>query len=124
MELNYTRMTAMEPLPGRRYSTTYIVQRQEDRKAAHDQLRRIVTEILTAIEADAELRTWFEHQPLPGFPTAAKRNRTPLAVVQELLEEFQGTKRNGQPKDIALAPIERWNRLFGGTQWAIELKRQ
>jgi hypothetical protein len=39
-----------------------------------------------------------------------------------MLIEAAGKKKNKEPKDFAMAPIERWNKLFDGTEWEIVLK--
>lgn len=118
-------MKVMEPRPGTKYATVYIVQDPEARVESFTELKSIVNSIILALEADDELRTWFENTSLPGFPLTSKpNNRTALAVVQELLNEFSSTKRDGTPKDIARATVDRWNRLFKDTAWQIELVKK
>ena len=123
MRLRYLRLKEMDPRPGLKYSTTYIIQDASDRKSAYDEILARVANMADALDRDPALLFWFENLPLPDFKTTTGVNRTPLQIVAELLDEFTGVKRDGTPKDIALAPVERWNRLFYESPWAIELEQ-
>jgi hypothetical protein len=42
-------------------------------------------------------------------------------IVEDIIGEARGKTRQGLPKDFAQAPIDRWNRLFAGTEYEFEM---
>ncbi len=118
--IGYTSTHKMEPREGLNYSTTYIKQTRAQRDQLVQHCRRVLTEIADAIEGDEELEAWVQ-QPLPGFPRKNQPNRSLSDIIADMMQESQGVRSNGDPKDFALAPIERWNKLFGDTEYAVVL---
>ena len=110
----------MEPRDGVKYSTTYVKQTLEQRKELCKHIRQVVVEISDAVEGDTELLD-FIRTPLKGFKTTAGQNRTTTDVLTDMINEAKGKQKNGLPKDFALAPIERWNKLFEGTDYSLDL---
>jgi hypothetical protein len=121
-EINYRYLSHMEPRPGVSYSTTYVKQTQAQRTELCNHIRWVVTEIADAMELNPE---WidFVQTPLRGFKTTTGQNRSIVDIITDMTREAGGTQRNGDPKDFALAPIERWNKLFVGTEFAITLRK-
>lgn len=118
--IRYQKMTKMEPRDGVKYSTTYVKQTLEQRKELTKHIRQAVVEISDVVEGDDELLD-FIRTPLKGFKTTTGQNRTTTDVLTDMINEAKGKQKNGLPKDFALAPIERWNKLFEGTDYAIDL---
>ena len=121
MKIYYKNMTTMQPRPGVKYATTYVKQTAKQRSQLTDHLVRCTRLINTWINTEQGWSTAMD-RPLKGFPTTQGQNRTPMTVIVDILNEAQGRQRNGQLKDYALAPIERWNKLFQGTEFAFELE--
>jgi hypothetical protein len=113
-------MLKMEPRPGTNYSTVYIKQTTAQRLVLSKHIERCCKDIIQVATLNTEWETWIE-QPLKGFKTTAGQNRSCLDIITDLFEESRGLRRNGELKDYALAPIERWNRLFKDTDYAFEL---
>lgn len=110
----------MDPRDGVKYSTTYVKQTLPQRKELCRHIKIVVTEISDAIEGNEDL-TDFVRTPLKGFKTTSGQNRTLTDVLTDMINEAKGKMKNGMPKDFALAPIERWNKLFEGTDYAVDL---
>lgn len=120
--IGYTSTHKMEPREGLTYSTTYVKQTSAQRQQLVRHCRHVLEEIADAIEGNEELNNWVTW-PLTGFPRKDLPNRSVSDVISDMIQECNGRRSNGQPKDFALAPIERWNRLFGDTDYAIVLER-
>ena len=117
----YLTTKQMQPRPGQRFATEYYKMRRPQRNLVRDHIIQCCQELLTAWDRDVSLETW-AHRPLTGFKRVNAPNRSVYDIVTEQLEEAMGTKRNGDPKDFALAPIERWNKLFQATDFEIKLE--
>lgn len=118
--IRYQKMNKMDPRDGVKYSTTYVKQTLAQRKDLCKHIKIVVTEISDAIEGDEGLVD-FVRTPLKGFKTTTGQNRTLTDVLTDMINEAKGKMKNGMPKDFALAPIERWNKLFEGTDYAVDL---
>lgn len=118
--IRYQRMERMLPREGVPYATTYVKQTLEQRKELCKHIRESVNEIADAVEKDDD---WLEflRKPLKGFKTTQGKNRTATDIITDMVNEAKGKKRDGLPKDFALAPIERWNKLFEKTAYEISL---
>jgi hypothetical protein len=44
-----------------------------------------------------------------------------MEMFEDIIGECRGAKRDGTPKDFARAPIDRWNKLFYDTDYAIDM---
>jgi hypothetical protein len=118
--IKYQKKQIMEPRDGVKYSTTYLKQTLEQRKELCRHVKQVVNEIADALEKDPELLD-FVRVPLKGFKTTTGHNRTITDILTDMVNEAKGKMRNGMPKDFAMAPIERWNKLFEDTDYAIDL---
>ncbi len=118
--IRYQKFNKMEPRDGVKYSTTYVKQTLEQRKELCKHIRVVVHEIADVIEGNEELLD-FVRTPLKGFKTTSGQNRTATDILTDMVNEARGKQKNGLPKDFALAPIERWNKLFEGTDYSIDL---
>lgn len=118
--IRYQKMNKMEPRDGVKYSTTYVKQTLAQRKELCRHIKTVITEISDAVEGDEELLD-FLRTPLKGFKTTTGHNRTATDIMTDMVNEAKGRQRNDLPKDFALAPIERWNKLFADTDYAVDL---
>jgi hypothetical protein len=111
----------MEPREGLNYSTTYVKQTPEQRKQLVNHCRYVLEQIADAVEGNDELMNWVTW-PMNGFPRKGLPNRSISDIIADMIQESQGRRSNGQPKDFALAPIERWNKVFKDTPYEIILE--
>lgn len=118
--IRYQKMIRMEPREGNSYATVYIKQTQEQRMELIRHIRMCINEIASVIEQDD---TWLHYIEIPqkGFRKTTGSNRSIKEIMTDMINEARGHTRRGDPKDFALAPIERWNKLFRGTHYEIEL---
>lgn len=118
--IRYQKLSKMEPRDGVKYSTTYVKQTLQQRKELCRHIKVVVTEISDAIEGNEDLMD-FVRTPLKGFKTTTGQNRSITDLLRDMINEAAGKQKNSLPKDFALAPIERWNKLFDGTDYAVDL---
>ena len=118
--IRYQKLNKMEPRDGVKYSTTYVKQTLEQRKHLTRHVKLVITEISQAVEQDPDLLD-FMRTPLKGFKTTSGQNRTATDILTDMVNEAKGKTKQLLPKDFALAPIERWNKLFADTDYAIDL---
>ena len=119
----YDSIEQMQPREGVKYATRYLKQQPKHRTELFRHVRDVAVQVEDYLEDHPEYREWHEHKPLKGFPkTQGQKNRTTIEIIEDMLIEATGKKKNKEPKDFAMAPIERWNKLFEGTEWAIVLK--
>jgi hypothetical protein len=118
--IRYQKMQKMEPREGVNYATTYLKQTLEQRKDLCRHIKQCITEITEAVEQDPELND-FVRQPLRGFKTTTGVNRSTADILSDMVNEAKGKQKNNLPKDFAMAPIERWNKLFEDTDYEIVL---
>lgn len=118
--IRYQRLNRMEPREGVKYSTTYVKQTSQQRTELCKHVKAVIAEIADAIEGDSDLID-FVRTPLKGFKTTTGQNRTTTDILTDMVNEAKGRTKYGLPKDFALAPIERWNKLFAGTDYEINL---
>ena len=120
MMIRYQKLAKMEPREGVAYATTYVKQTLEQRNQLTKHVRRAVSEIADALEGDDDMLDWIR-TPLKGYKTTHGTNRSALDIITDMVNEAKGKTKHGLPKDYALAPIERWNKLFEGTDYAVVL---
>lgn len=118
--ITYSKIEKMEPRPGVKYATSYYKQSHLQREALVDWIRKSAMDIVECVDSDQEFAQWWT-TPLKDFRKVDKSYRTPEEIVQDLLLEAVGQKRNGEHKDFAQAPIERWNRLFRETPYEFDM---
>lgn len=120
MRFNYRSTIIMEPRPGTNYSTIYYRQDPKDRDQLAVYIKDCIEAIVRCLMEDDEAAQWAK-TPLKGYKRIGKPNRSPSDILEEMLDEVDGKRRNGTPKDFAKAPIDRWNKLFGNTDYTIEM---
>ena len=118
--IRYQKTEKMLPRDGVNYSTTYLKQTLEQRTELCKHIKMCITEISAAVEQDPELLD-FVRVPLKGFKTTTGHNRSITDILTDMVNEAKGKQRNNLPKDFAMAPIERWNKLFKDTDYEVEL---
>ena len=121
MIFHYITVKTMEPRPGTKYSTKYFKMRRPDRNLLRDHVIQCCRELLSAWDTNSESERE-AHMPLSGFKRLNQANRSLYEIVVELLQEATASKRDGSPKDFAVAPIDRWNRMFMQTEYEIQMQ--
>lgn len=118
----YQKTHDMKARDGVRYATTYYKQTLEQRKQLTKHIRECSKEIAEYLDQHPEYMDWHLETPLKGFPkTQGQKNRTTWEIITDIVGEATGVKRDGTPKDYAQAPIDRWNKLFKGTDYEFEM---
>lgn len=116
-EFEYREVRNMNPRPGVRYGTKYYVQSAKHREQLAQHIIEVCDQIANLTLVNEELANWLltpddrfkrdrNRQEKPG------KYKTPLELLEDSKGEAEGRKRNGDPKDFAQAPIERWNKLW------------
>lgn len=117
VQFRYLKELEMPPRPGRKYSTTYIKQTQQE----HDRLKSWLVEIAETIidicQHDPQVAEWFS-RPMPDFH---RSQRNEYYSPQDLLTDMIDQLIHG--RDITQAMIGRWNRLTESTPWQIEFAK-
>lgn len=123
--IEYENMEKMLPREGVTYSTVYVKQTAEQRHCLCEHVRRVLLEIKDFIEHCEDPEDWlcWMETPLRGFKKTVGTNRTVIEILTDMVNEANGKKKNGDAKDFALAPIDRWNKLFKDTDYEILLER-
>lgn len=120
MRFNYRSTIIMDPRPGTNYSTIYYRQEPQDREELAEYIKQCIEQIVRCLMADDDASQWAK-TPMKGYKRIGKPNRSPSDILEEMLDEVDGKRRNGTPKDFAKAPIDRWNKLFSNTDYTIEM---
>jgi hypothetical protein len=118
--IRYQKMTRMEPREGVRYATVYIKQTQEQRMELVRHIKQCVTEVASLIDTNDRWLSYI-NTPQKGFKKTQGANRSIAEIMTDMINEGRGRTRKGEPKDFALAPIERWNKMFKGSDYEIVL---
>lgn len=120
----YQSTQSMEPRPGTAFATTYYKQNLDQRKQLTKHIFKCSREIVSALDQDPDMMQWASTHPLKGFPkTGKQKNRTVWEILEDIVGEAKGAKKNGDPKDYAQAPIERWNKLFKDTDYEFHMEQ-
>ena len=114
----YQKIKQMEKRPGVEYATQYYIQSQTQRKDFQQYIYNCFKEISDSCDESAELYDELQ-QPVKGFRKTNGENRSAFEVMEDMANELKGTKRDGTPKDVARAPVDRWNKMF--PQYAVEM---
>jgi hypothetical protein len=123
MIIRYLATKQMTPREGQKFATEYYKMRREQRNRLRDHIILCCQELLTAWDADEDQER-YSHRPLTGFKRLNEQNRSLYDIVTEQLEEALAVKRNGDPKDFAVAPIARWNKIFEDTDYEIIMQME
>ena len=114
----------MDPRPGVKYSTEYLVQSFRDRLKLKRHVASVIADLAVA-EGNNPGTIEELKQPLKSFPKSIKgQYYSAWEIIEDMYNEAMGKKRDGTPKDFAMAPIGRWNKLFAETERVIELEEQ
>lgn len=116
--IKYQRIEHMLPREGVTYATRYLKQSIEQRKELSSFIISSVRKLWTNALEHPEIVDL--SKPLKGFKTTTGENRSALIIMQEAVNEALAKKRDGRPKDFAMAPLERWNKLFKGYDYEIK----
>ena len=120
----YQNTHSMEPRPGTAFATTYYKQTLDQRKQLTKHIFRSSKEVVEALDQDSDMMAWATTHALKGFPkTGKQKNRTVWEIMEDIVGEAKGVKKNGDPKDYAQAPIERWNKLFHDTEYEFHMEQ-
>lgn len=119
--IRYQKTSRMEPRDGQKYATTYYKQTLEQRAELVKFLTECAREIVEYLDTDPDMMSWAQKRGIKGFPKTTGGNRTVWEIVEDIIGEARGKTRQGMPKDFAAAPIERWNKLFAGTEYEFEM---
>lgn len=115
--IRYQKTSKMEPRDGVKYATTYYKQSLEQRKELVRHLESCIEEMVQYLDKHPQDMSWAMNTGLKGFPKTTGGKRTMWEIMEDIAGEAQGKQRSGLPKDFAQAPIERWNKLFAGTDY-------
>ena len=115
--IRYQKSVRMEPRDGQKYATTYYKQTLTQRQDLVKFLTDCAREIVEYLDTDADMMAWAQSKGIKGFPKTTGGNRTVWEIVEDIIGEARGKTRQGLPKDFAQAPIDRWNKLFAGTEY-------
>jgi hypothetical protein len=114
----------MEPRDGVAYHTTYYRQTADQRRQLTKHFVEVITEITEYLDQNPHYLDWAQDYGLKGFPKSTGGKRSLWDIMTDIAQEARGRKRDGQLKDYAKAPIDRWNRLFEGTEYQVYLMQR
>lgn len=119
----YNELNKMAPREGLNFSTEYYKQTLEQRKELSNFIIRSAKYFGEYLADDVVYQDWAMNTPLKGFKKTGRRtpNRTFWELIEDAVYEAKGKTRTGLPKDFARAPLDRWNRLFKGTDYEFEM---
>lgn len=121
----YQREHQMTARHGVQYATRYYQQSLEQRQQLTRHIRDSAKELLDYLDQHPREMQWHRETPLKGFPkTKGQPNRTTWEIITDMIGEARGRKKNGLPKDYAAAPIDRWNKLFHGTDYEFRMEQR
>lgn len=118
MKFVYKTTLTLEPRPGTNYATTYYKMTDQERQRMIEWLGRIAQDIIAITDDSYDWAAWMSN-PLKKF---RKSRRGEYYTPMELITDMLGQLIEG--RDIPEAMIGRWNRLCGGTDWAISMTDQ
>ena len=110
-KIGYINLKKMDPRPGVKYATEYYIQTQKQRKALFNYIYSCMEELSELVQVCPELSYDLEQQQ-KGFPKTTGGNRTGYEIMEDIANELKGKKKDGSPKDVARAPLDRWNKMF------------
>lgn len=104
-------------------ASTYYRMSYQEKQRLKTWIDTIVDEIIEVCSRDGE---WLDFVTAPleikGPMGFAKRTRGQYYSIYEIIKDLKSRLDQGQdPLDSMLGPNGRWNRLFGGTDYAIDL---
>ena len=119
----YEKVKQMEARSGTNYATVYYLQNALQREAVRQHVLKCAREIGAYLQTNPQYLDWHLNTPLKGFKKVqGQPNRTTVELINDMVQEVNGIRSNGKYKDLARAPIERWNKLFKGTDYEFEMQ--
>lgn len=108
----------MPPKEGQKFATTYYRQSPDEYQRMRDHIVLVASEINEFVEINPE---WdeFVNSPLKGF---GRLNGKPNYSINQILADILAQTTDN--KDITQGMLGRWNRLFEGTEYDIELLQE
>lgn len=114
-EFQYTSRKQMEPRPGVKYATTYYKQTLKEYTRLRAHIYRVAAEIMAVCDSDSDYYRWAT-TPMRSFKKSVRGEYyTPMEIVTDMVEQF------AKQKDVPGGMLGRWQKLFAGTAWNIEL---
>ena len=114
-KFTYETERQMDARDGNPFATTYYQQTLEQKAATHAHTVMVAKETIRCCEQDPDLAEWVQ-KPLKAFKrTGGKPNYSYEDIVSDLVTQLDSDK------DIPSGMLGRWRRLFGDTDWDIEL---
>jgi len=113
----YRQTKVMEPRDGNAFSTTYYQQSAEEIARTYQHVLTVAREIVRCCENDPSLKEYVQ-SPLKGFRKLRADNYSLEDIVGDLLKQLD------LGKDIPSGMLGRWNKIFQGTDWDIELVQE
>lgn len=113
--IRYQKMVRMEPRPGVKYATVYIKQTPQQRQELVNHIRLTLDDLSHIMETYTDINDYVMEVPQRDFKRSDGTCRSIIDIILDMVNEATGRRRDGNLKDFALAPIERWNKLFRGT---------
>ena len=108
----------MDARDGNPFATVYYPQSLSEKTRTHQHTIMVAKETIRCCDKDPELADWIK-QPLKKFKrTGGRANYSYEDIVGDLVKQLD------EDKDIPSGMIGRWNRLFEGTDWDIELEEE
>jgi hypothetical protein len=113
-KFGYTSKRTMDPRPGKTYATEYYKQSRSERRRTLDHIETTIARVYQhASDTDTVPGL---NAPMPRFQR--KETKGAYSIV-DILSDLLTQMKSG--KDIPSGMLGRWNRLFEGTNTAIEM---
>jgi len=117
----FNEIKALEPRPGVTYATEYLIQHRKDRVKLKQHVGKLLEQLAILQQSNPSIIDELQ-KPDTRFRKSRKGEYyTQWEIIEDMYKESIGRKKDGTPKDFAMAPIGRWNRLFKGTDTEIIL---
>lgn len=114
-KFGYTQKKTMPAREGVNYATEYYKQNLTEYSRLRSHVYRVAAELMSQCDSNSEYHDW-AIKPLKGYRrTGGRKNYTPMEIVTDMVEQFT------HQKDVPSGMLGRWNRLFGDTEWDIEM---
>lgn len=108
-KFGYTHRREMDPVPGRKFSTTYYKQNRKEQQRTKDHVGKILSQLGTDALSDPNAMAALT-APLSRFPRKETQGYySALDIVTDMWEQMHSGK------DIPSGMLGRWNKLFDGT---------
>lgn len=114
-KFGYQSIRKMDPRPGRTYSTDYYKQSRSERTRTQEHVESVIRRIGDKVAENPGMEETLT-EPMKGFQRRETKGAySALDVMSDMLEQLQSGK------DIPSGMLGRWNRLFDGTGYEIDM---